>query len=179
MYTAGPNSLYAMNQQSQSDELKFDTGNLFRVEVFTDQRSGTIRRLTPVDEQGNSDPARPVRYIGEASAMTPAGTLPLSFELSGNSLSEAAQGFAEGAEQAFRETHRGAATDAARAAKSDHGARPGRQFRYAAGWYARWRAQAIVPPASPDYSSTTCCERRSTYRGISAPSRRPHMDSPG
>jgi len=104
MYTAGPNSLYAMNQQSQSDELKFDTGNLFRVEVFTDQRSGTIRRLTPVDEQGNSDPARPVRYIGEASAMTPAGTLPLSFELSGNSLSEAAQGFAEGAEQAFRET---------------------------------------------------------------------------
>lgn len=36
--------------------------------------------------------------------MTPAGSLPLSFELSGNDLAEAAQGFAEAAEQALAET---------------------------------------------------------------------------
>jgi len=86
------------------EQLKFDTDNLYRVDVFTDQRSGSIRRLVPVDRDGNTDPDREVFYIGEASAMTPAGSLPLSFELSGNDLAEAAQGFAEAAEQALAET---------------------------------------------------------------------------
>jgi hypothetical protein len=93
-----------MAEESGEQELKFDTENLYRVEVFTDQRSGSIRRMTPVDREGNSDSSRPVRYIGEASAMTPAGALPLSFELDGDSLSEAAAGFAQAAEQALAET---------------------------------------------------------------------------
>jgi len=93
-----------MTDQTQAEELKFDTENLYRVEVFTDQRSGSIRRMTPVDGDGNPDPARETRYIGEASAMTPAGTLPLSFELEGASLTEAASGFADGAEKALSET---------------------------------------------------------------------------
>lgn len=86
------------------DELRFDTDNLYRIDTFTDQRSGSIQRMTPVDADGNPDDSRPVRYVGEASAMTPAGTLPLSFELEGDSLSAAAAGFAEGAQAAFRET---------------------------------------------------------------------------
>lgn len=86
------------------DTLRFDTDNLYRIDTFTDQRSGSIRRMTPVDADGNDDPSRPVRYVGEASAMTPAGTIPLSFELEGESLSKAAEGFAEGAQQAFQET---------------------------------------------------------------------------
>jgi len=93
-----------MMDPNEQQELKFDTDNLYRVEVYTDQRSGSIRRMTPVDGDGNPDPSREVVYIGEASAMTPAGTLPLSFELSGNSLAEAAEGFAEGAQQALAET---------------------------------------------------------------------------
>lgn len=93
-----------MFSDTDEQELKFDTDDLYRVEVFTDQKSGSIRRMTPVDGQGNPDPARPVRYIGEASAMTPAGALPLSFELEGESLAEAATGFARGAEQALTET---------------------------------------------------------------------------
>lgn len=93
-----------MNEQAQEQQLKFDTDNLYRVEVFTDQRSGSIRRMTPVDGDGNVDSAREVRYIGEATAMTPAGNLPLNFELEGASLAEAAEGFAEGAQQALTET---------------------------------------------------------------------------
>ncbi|MBY6204712.1 hypothetical protein [Halomonas denitrificans] len=87
-----------------AEQLRFDTDDLYRIDTFTDQRTGSIRRMTPVDADGNVDASRPVRYVGEASAMTPAGTLPLSFELEGDSLSEAAKGFAEGAEQAFKET---------------------------------------------------------------------------
>lgn len=86
------------------ESLRFDTDNLYRIDTFTDQRSGSIRRMTPVDADGNDDPSRPVRYIGEASAMTPAGTIPLSFELEGESLAKAAEGFAEGAQGAFQET---------------------------------------------------------------------------
>ncbi|PKL96516.1 MAG: hypothetical protein CVV18_01405 [Gammaproteobacteria bacterium HGW-Gammaproteobacteria-8] len=93
-----------MFSDSDEQQLKFDTDDLYRVEVFTDQKSGSIRRMSPVDGQGNPDPARAVRYIGEASAMTPAGALPLSFELEGETLAEAAQGFAHGAEQALTET---------------------------------------------------------------------------
>jgi len=93
-----------MNEQMQEQQIHFDTENLYRVEVFTDQRSGSIRRMTPVDGDGNPDPGRQVRYIGEATAMTPAGSLPLNFELEGSSLTEAAEGFAEAAQQALTET---------------------------------------------------------------------------
>jgi len=82
----------------------FDTDALYKVEVFTDQRTGSIRRMTPVDAEGNPDSSRPVRYIGEAQAMTPAGALPLSFELEGDNMAEAAEGFSKGAEQAMHET---------------------------------------------------------------------------
>ncbi len=90
--------------EDSREELKFDTDNLYRVEVFTDQRSGSIRRMTPVDGDGNPDASRSVHYVGEASAMTPAGALPLNFELHGNSLAEAAAGFADAAEHALAET---------------------------------------------------------------------------
>lgn len=93
-----------MNEEAQEQQLKFDTDDLYRVEVFTDQRTGSIRRMTPVDGDGNPDEDRQVRYVGEATAMTPAGSLPLNFELEGSTLSEAAEGFAEGARQALTET---------------------------------------------------------------------------
>lgn len=92
-----------MNEPTDQ-QLKFDTDDLYRVEVFTDQRSGSIRRMIPVDGDGNADAGREVRYIGEATAMTPAGSLPLNFELEGSTLAEAAEGFAEGAQQALAET---------------------------------------------------------------------------
>ena len=81
-----------MNDQADQ-QLKFDTDNLYRVEIFTDQRSGSIRRMTPVDGDGNPDAAREVQYIGEATAMTPAGSLPLSFELEADTLAGAIDQF--------------------------------------------------------------------------------------
>ncbi|TVQ37309.1 MAG: hypothetical protein EA370_07005 [Wenzhouxiangella sp.] len=76
---------------------------LYREEVFTDQETGSIRRLTPVTRDGSTDPDRNVEYVGQTQVMTPAGPLPLSFELQGNSLGEAASQFAPAAAQAIQE----------------------------------------------------------------------------
>lgn len=83
-----------------------DAQGLYREDVFTDQRVGTIRRLTPVTPDGADDPSRPVQYIGQASVMTPMGSLPLSFELDGRTLSEAVASFGAAAQHAVEEAAR-------------------------------------------------------------------------
>ncbi len=83
-----------------------DAAALYREEVFTDQRVGTIRRLTPVRVDGNDDPSRPVLYIGQATVMTPMGSLPLSFELDAASLSDAVGRFGPAAQQAIEDAAR-------------------------------------------------------------------------
>ena len=60
--------------------------------------------LTPVKSDGTPDPARPTSYVGQAQIMTPAGALPLSFEIEARTLAQACEGFAEGARVAFEET---------------------------------------------------------------------------
>ncbi|MBM5812828.1 MAG: hypothetical protein FJ191_12845 [Gammaproteobacteria bacterium] len=94
-----------MNHESPS-EPRMDAQALYREEVFTDQRVGTIRRLTPVQSDGGDDPTRPVLYIGQASVLTPMGSLPISFELQGNNLAEAAAQFGPAAQRAIEETAR-------------------------------------------------------------------------
>lgn len=76
-------------------EIKIDADNMFREESFSDLKVGSIRRLVPVTADGEDDPARDVRYEGSASLMTPAGNLPLSFELEADSLSGAIDKFPE------------------------------------------------------------------------------------
>lgn len=94
-----------MNQESPPDA-SMDAKNLYREEVFTDQRVGTLRSLTPVTMDGAVDPSRPVIYIGQASVMTPMGSLPLSFELPGTTLAEAVAAFGNAAQRAVEEAAR-------------------------------------------------------------------------
>jgi len=94
-----------MNQESQP-EASMDARNLVQEEVFTDQRVGTIRRLTPVTAEGAPDPSRPVQYVGQATVMTPMGSLPLSFELQATSLAEAVAAFGGAAQQAVEDAAR-------------------------------------------------------------------------
>ena len=54
--------------------------SLYREDVYTDQRVGTIRRMTPVKSDGSEDPSRPLVFVGQATIMTPMGSLPLTFE---------------------------------------------------------------------------------------------------
>jgi len=93
-----------MEQEPQGEQIAMDAGQLCREDVFTDNRVGTIRRLTPVTPDGEVDESRPVVYVGSTQVLTPAGALPLSFELPGHTLAEAVDGFGEAARQAVERT---------------------------------------------------------------------------
>ena len=51
-------------------DIKLDTTALYREDVFTDRRAGTIRVMTPVTVDGAVDAARPVLYAGQTQLMT-------------------------------------------------------------------------------------------------------------
>src|SRR5258705_4906347 len=87
-----------------TSDIRVDPNALFLEEVFTDRRVGTIRRLTPVKKDGNRDPARAVLYIGETQVLTPAGALPIGFEIGAGSLEEAAEEIGQLAREAIERT---------------------------------------------------------------------------
>jgi hypothetical protein len=98
-------------------DVQLDSTSLYREEIFTDRRAGTIRRLTPVTAQGENDSTRFVLYSGQTQLLTPAGVLPLVFEIEADSLEEAIGKFPDAVkvalEQAIdeaREMRREAAT---------------------------------------------------------------------
>lgn len=88
----------------QDTDAGMNAADLYLEEIFTDRRVGTIQRLSPVSADGRPDSARSVVYVGQAQVMTPAGALPLSFEIPANSLAEAVAGFGAAAEKAVAET---------------------------------------------------------------------------
>ena len=87
-----------------TSDIKVDPNALYLEEVFTDRRVGTIRRLTPVKKDGNRDQARAVLYVGETQVLTPAGALPIGFEIGAGSLEEAADKFGSLAREAIERT---------------------------------------------------------------------------
>ena len=87
-----------------TNEIKVDPKALYLEEIFTDRRVGTIRRLTPVNKDGVRDPARAVLYVGETQVLTPAGALPIAFEIGAGSLEEAAEKFGQLAREAIERT---------------------------------------------------------------------------
>jgi hypothetical protein len=91
-------------EQQTTNDIKVDPKALYLEEVFTDRRVGTIRRLTPVTKEGTKDPARPVLYVGETQVLTPAGALPIGFEIPAASLEEAANKFGSLAREAIERT---------------------------------------------------------------------------
>jgi hypothetical protein len=96
-----------MAAQNDLPEVQLDPTALYREDVFTDRRAGSIRRLTPVTADGAPDPSRHVLFSGQTQLLTPAGVLPLGFEIEADSLAEALQKFPDGVrialEQAIEE----------------------------------------------------------------------------
>lgn len=80
-----------------SPEIKMDPANLYREEIFTDRKAGTIRVMTPVKRDGSADASRKVLFVGEAQLLTPVGALPLAFQIDAESLGDAAERFAAAA----------------------------------------------------------------------------------
>ena len=87
-------------------EAQMSADSLYREDVYTDQRVGTIRRMTPVKSDGSDDPSRPLAFVGQATVMTPMGSLPLSFELPAKTLAEAVTQFGPAAQQAIEDAAR-------------------------------------------------------------------------
>jgi len=83
-----------------------DPTALFREEVYSDRKVGTIRRLIPVKADGTEDPARAVQFLGQTQILTAMGAIPLNFEIEAKTLADAITGFADGAKVAFEKTVR-------------------------------------------------------------------------
>jgi hypothetical protein len=94
----------ATRPEQGAAELKIDPASLYLEEIFTDRRVGTIRRLTPVGKDGQRDQSRAVLYVGETQVLTPAGALPIGFEIGAGSLEEAAEKFGGLAKEAIERT---------------------------------------------------------------------------
>jgi len=108
---SAPKAAPDSEEQAMADELSdadiaMDSTSLYREETFTDRRVGTLQRLTPVTASGATDAARPVLYVGQTQVLTPAGALPLSFEVAATSLDDAVAKFGEMAKQALARTMR-------------------------------------------------------------------------
>ncbi len=96
-----------MNNPETSNEIRMDAANLYLEEVFTDNAVGTLRRLSPVTASGDPDATRSIQFVGATQVLTSAGPLPLSFEIDGESLAEAAAKFGDAAKAAFERTMEG------------------------------------------------------------------------
>ncbi len=92
-----------MAAQNDLPDVKLDADSMYREEVFTDRRAGTIRRLTPIKIDGEVDPARAVLFSGQTQLLTPAGVLPLVFEIEARTLQEALDKFPDGVKVALEQ----------------------------------------------------------------------------
>src|SRR5256885_13624228 len=84
-------------------EVQLDPKALYREDVFTDRRAGSIRRLTPVTADGSVDPTRPVLFSGQTQLLTPAGVLPRGVEIDAAPLGGAVKKVSGGGRVALEE----------------------------------------------------------------------------
>ena len=92
-----------MAAQTDLPDVQLDPAGMYREETFTDRRAGTIRRLTPINLEGMTDPSRPVLFSGQTQLLTPAGVLPLVFEIEARTLDEAVRKFPDGVKDALEQ----------------------------------------------------------------------------
>jgi hypothetical protein len=83
-----------------------DADTLYREDIITDRKVGTIRRMIPIRSDGSDDSARPTVYVGEAQIMTNAGPLPINFDIEARTLVEAIEKFGDSAKEAVERTVR-------------------------------------------------------------------------
>jgi hypothetical protein len=81
-----------------------DAASLYREEIITDRRVGTIRMLTPITSAGAPDASRPTIYTGEAQIMTNMGALPVSFDIDAATLADAVANYGDAARVGIEHT---------------------------------------------------------------------------
>jgi hypothetical protein len=97
----------ATDSGAQMADAAMDETSLYREEIYTDRKIGTLRVLLPVKADGTPDTLRRTVYQGEAQLMTNVGPLPINFDIDASSLADAVAKYAEstkaGIERAMRE----------------------------------------------------------------------------
>lgn len=93
-----------MADESANMNIEMDGAGLYLEESFTDRRVGSLQRLSPVTANGEADASRPVLFVGQTQVMTPAGALPLNFEIGATTLEDAIAKFGDNARQALNDT---------------------------------------------------------------------------
>ena len=96
----------AQKPEQAPADAKMDVDALYREDIITDRKLGTLRRMTPIKRDGSDDTARPTLYVGEAQIMTNAGPLPINFEIEAKNLTEAVEKFGDAAKEAVERTVR-------------------------------------------------------------------------
>jgi hypothetical protein len=92
-----------MAQETGLPDVQLDGKDLYREEVFTDRRAGTVRRLVPVTLEGQTDSTRATIYSGQTQLLTPGGVLPLAFEIEAVTLEEAITRFPDAVKLALEQ----------------------------------------------------------------------------
>ncbi|MBD3851571.1 MAG: hypothetical protein IFK93_09750 [Acidobacteria bacterium] len=80
-------------QTQPLSEIKLDITNLYKEEVFTDLRVGSLKQLTPVTKEGDRDLGRPIVFIGETQLMSQVGPLPVQTPIEAENLQGAIERF--------------------------------------------------------------------------------------
>lgn len=92
---------------SRMPDAAMDAASLYREEIYTDRKVGTLRVLSPVKSDGTPDSRRRTVYQGEAQLMTNVGPLPISFDIDADNLSDAVAKYGDatkaGVDRAMRE----------------------------------------------------------------------------
>jgi hypothetical protein len=94
----------AMADRPDPRDTQMDSTSLWREEIYTDRKVGTIRALQPVGADGQPDAVRKPVYVGEAQIMTSMGPLPVSFEIEAATLAEAVSKYGPTAQVAVERT---------------------------------------------------------------------------
>ncbi len=90
-----------MADNTSPRDVRMDVDDLWREEIITDRKIGTIRMMVPIKPDGSADPARATAYTGEAQMMTNMGPLPINFDIEARTLAEAVNGYGAAAKVAI------------------------------------------------------------------------------
>jgi hypothetical protein len=87
------------DSQQTAPNFAVDSKSLYREEGFTDMKTATIRKLTPVNADGAPDNSRNPIFMGFTQLMSPKGAIPIQCMLKASSMEEALEQFPDAMKQ--------------------------------------------------------------------------------
>ena len=94
----------AQQPEGKAMNLTMDAANVYREDVYTDRKVGTIRCMTPVKSDGTPDAGRKPLYVGEAQILTPMGAIPVTFDIDAANLDDAVKKYEAAAKEGVERT---------------------------------------------------------------------------